>query len=66
MFDEDEQVTEKDLIRWSEALSAIARTGLAFTESLYEQERFQEVMEVAAEPLPFKDILEESLRRRLC
>jgi ADP-ribose pyrophosphatase YjhB (NUDIX family) len=49
MFDEDEQVTEKDLIRWSEALSAIARTGLAFTESLYEQERFQEVMEVAAE-----------------
>ncbi len=46
---ENDQVTEKELLRWSEALSAIARTGLAFTESLYEQERFHEVMELAAE-----------------
>ena len=28
-----------DLLRWSEALSGIARTGLGFTQSLYEQER---------------------------
>jgi len=35
--------------RWSEMLSAIARTGLGFTESLYEQERFEEVLLVAAE-----------------
>jgi ADP-ribose pyrophosphatase YjhB (NUDIX family) len=38
-----------DLVRWSEALSAIARTGLAFTASLYEQERFQEVLSIAAD-----------------
>jgi ADP-ribose pyrophosphatase YjhB (NUDIX family) len=38
-----------DLLRWSEALAGIARTGLAFTDSLYEQERFQEVLHVAAD-----------------
>jgi len=42
-------VTEKELLRWSEMLSALARTGLAFTESLYEQERFEEILAVAAE-----------------
>jgi ADP-ribose pyrophosphatase YjhB (NUDIX family) len=40
---------DQDLVRWSEALSGIARTGLAFTTSLYEQERFQEVLNVAAD-----------------
>ena len=38
-----------DLIRWSESLSAIARTGLGFTENLYERERFEEVLKVAAD-----------------
>ncbi len=38
-----------DLARWSEALAAIARTGLGFTESLYERERFEEVLKVAAD-----------------
>ncbi|CAN5829434.1 NUDIX hydrolase [soil metagenome] len=38
-----------DLVRWSEALAAIARTGLGFTESLYERERFEEVLHVAAD-----------------
>lgn len=38
-----------DLLRWSEALAGIARTGLAFTDSLYEQERFEEVLHVAAD-----------------
>ena len=38
-----------DLLRWSEALAGIARTGLAFTESLYERERFEEVLKVAAD-----------------
>ena len=28
---------EQSLIRWSEALAAIARTGLGFTQNLYEQ-----------------------------
>jgi ADP-ribose pyrophosphatase YjhB (NUDIX family) len=41
-------VTQQDLIRWSEALAGIARTGLGFTESLYERERFEEVLEIAA------------------
>ena len=30
---------EQNLVRWSEALAGIARTGLAFTENLYERER---------------------------
>jgi ADP-ribose pyrophosphatase YjhB (NUDIX family) len=38
-----------DLLRWAETLSAVARTGLAFTQSLYEQERFEEVLKVAAD-----------------
>src|SRR5579859_2296690 len=42
-------VTEVDLLRWSEALAGIARTGLAFTQSLYERERFEEVLRVAAD-----------------
>lgn len=40
---------DQDLVRWSESLSAIARTGLAFTTSLYEQERFTEILHVAAD-----------------
>jgi len=39
----------KTLLRWSESLAAIARTGLGFTESLYEQERFEEILKVAAD-----------------
>lgn len=41
--------SEADLLRWSEALAGIARTGLAFTENLYERERFEEVLQVAAD-----------------
>jgi ADP-ribose pyrophosphatase YjhB (NUDIX family) len=42
-------MTSADLLRWSEALAGIARTGLAFTDSLYERERFEEVLKVAAD-----------------
>lgn len=42
-------VTERDLIRWSEALAGIARTGLGFTHNLYERERFEEILRVAAD-----------------
>ena len=42
-------VSAQDLLRWSETLAAIARTGLGFTESLYERERFEEVLKVAAD-----------------
>src|SRR3974390_3125662 len=38
-----------ELLRWAEALSGIARTGLGFTQSLYERERFEEVLRVAAD-----------------
>ena len=41
--------TEGDVLRWSEALAGIARTGLGFTQSLYERERFQEILHVAAD-----------------
>jgi ADP-ribose pyrophosphatase YjhB (NUDIX family) len=39
----------RDLIRWSESLAGIARTGLGFTQSLYERERYEEVLKVASD-----------------
>ena len=57
-----------DLVRWSETLSAVARTGLGFSENLYERERFEEVLKVAADmrvaaghPLPPDVLVEEWL-----
>ena len=44
-----EQLSTRDLVRWSETLAAIARTGLGFTQNLYERERFEEVLRVAAD-----------------
>jgi ADP-ribose pyrophosphatase YjhB (NUDIX family) len=44
-----DRLSPHDLIRWSESLAAIARTGLGFTENLYERERFEEVLKVAAD-----------------
>ena len=41
--------SRSDLLRWSEALAAIARTGLGFSDNLYERERFEEVLRVAAD-----------------
>jgi ADP-ribose pyrophosphatase YjhB (NUDIX family) len=46
---DDRPVPLKTLLRWSEALSGIARTGLGFTQSLYERERFEEILRVAAD-----------------
>ncbi|HEV2360139.1 MAG TPA: NUDIX hydrolase N-terminal domain-containing protein [Acidimicrobiales bacterium] len=43
------EASTRDLLRWSETLAGIARTGLGFTESLYERERFEEVLHVAAD-----------------
>jgi len=37
------------LARWSESLAAIARTGLGFSDNLYERERFEEVLHIAAD-----------------
>ena len=41
--------SERDLLRWSESLAAIARTGLGVSDNLYERERFEEVLKVAAD-----------------
>ncbi len=45
----DEPLTPQDLRAWAESLAAIARTGLGFTENLYERERFEEVLHIAAQ-----------------
>jgi ADP-ribose pyrophosphatase YjhB (NUDIX family) len=49
MADNDHEISAADLLRWAETLSGIARTGLGFTKSLYEQERFEEILKVAAD-----------------
>lgn len=41
--------TERELLRWAEALAATAQTGLGFTDNLYERERFEEVLSIAAD-----------------
>lgn len=41
-------MSDHDLNRWAEALAGIARTGLGFTDSLYERERYDEVLDIAA------------------
>jgi ADP-ribose pyrophosphatase YjhB (NUDIX family) len=46
---EPHAVAASDLLRWAESLAGIARTGLGFTQSLYEKERFEEVLKVAAD-----------------
>jgi ADP-ribose pyrophosphatase YjhB (NUDIX family) len=38
-----------DLLRWAETLAGIARTGLGFTESHFERERYEEILAVAAD-----------------
>lgn len=40
---------QRDLLRWSETLAGIARTGMGFTQSLYERERYEEVLHVASD-----------------
>ncbi len=51
---------QADLLRWAEALAASARTGMGFTESLYERERYEEVLHVAAEIRSRADALSET------
>jgi ADP-ribose pyrophosphatase YjhB (NUDIX family) len=42
-------VGRHEMLRWSESLAGIARTGLGFTQSQYERERYEEVLHVAAD-----------------
>jgi ADP-ribose pyrophosphatase YjhB (NUDIX family) len=44
-----EPVSEKTLRRWAESLAGVARTGIGFTQSQYERERFEEVLAIAAD-----------------
>lgn len=45
----DQLPAARELARWSESLAAIARTGMGFTESLFERERYEEVLHIAAD-----------------
>jgi ADP-ribose pyrophosphatase YjhB (NUDIX family) len=63
--DAEELKLTRDLVRWSETLAAIARTGLGFTQSLYERERFEEVLHVAADiKIAADEVLEAREERR--
>lgn len=44
-----ESVPEKTLLRWAESLAGVARTGLGFTQSQYERERFEEILNIAGD-----------------
>ncbi|HEV2310749.1 MAG TPA: NUDIX hydrolase N-terminal domain-containing protein [Acidimicrobiia bacterium] len=46
---DQEVISSVDLLRWAESLAGVARTGLGFTQSLYERERFEEVLKIAAD-----------------
>lgn len=43
------EIARTTLLRWAEALAGSAMTGMGFTENLYEEERFEEVLKIAAE-----------------
>ena len=63
--DAEELKLTRDLVRWSETLAAIARTGLGFTQNLYEKERFEEVLHVAADiKMAANEVLEAQEERR--
>jgi len=51
----------RDLARWSATLAGIARTGLGFTDNLYERERFEEVLHVAADIKAASAALQEAI-----
>lgn len=44
-----ESVPEKTLLRWAESLAGVARTGIGFTQSQYERERFEEILNIAGD-----------------
>ena len=46
---DDVPASTRELLRWGETLSAIARTGLAFTQNLFDAERYKEILNVAGD-----------------
>jgi ADP-ribose pyrophosphatase YjhB (NUDIX family) len=59
--DVDGRAGARDLARWSSSLAGIARTGLAFTDNLYERERYEEVLHVAADIRAAADELDDAI-----
>jgi len=55
----DNSVPEKTLRRWAESLAGVAKTGLGFTQSQYERERFEEILKIAGD---MKEAADEGLR----
>jgi len=51
-------VPEKTLRRWAESLAGVAKTGLGFTQSQYERERFEEILKIAGD---MKEAADEGL-----
>ena len=41
--------SEAELLRWAESLAGVARTGLGFTSSRFEAERYEEILAIAAD-----------------
>jgi ADP-ribose pyrophosphatase YjhB (NUDIX family) len=62
---DDRLPAARELARWSESLSAIARTGMGFTENLYERERYEEVLHIAADIKAAAAALDEAEHERL-
>ena len=69
MAEDPAPASSADLLRWSESLAAVARTALGFTQNLYERERFEEVLRVAADmriaagsDLPAEELVEEWMK----
>ena len=44
-----ERVSERSLRRWAESLAGVARTGMGFTESQFERERYEEILKIAGD-----------------
>ena len=42
-------MAEKTLRRWAESLAGVARTGMGFTESQFERERYEEILKIAGD-----------------
>ena len=43
------EISQQTLLRWAESLAGVARTGLGFTQSQYERERFEEILKIAGD-----------------
>jgi ADP-ribose pyrophosphatase YjhB (NUDIX family) len=43
------RASEKELRRWAEALAGVALTGMSFTESQFERERYEEILKIAGD-----------------